>query len=419
MSVKESQTFGKTRPMFEGYGGPVNINPEDHDHAAGIDPTLESCCQREIESNRKQTALESTLRRHDRVALAERRRRNVIPDLDGCRCCYDKLDGGEYGALADLRAIQEAQKDENDNHGDNYNHHDTEEKERVDDSDDDSDDDSEFDYLLDEDLPGGDTMNHELQLLQQERMEELKLSAMMRESARQHGFGVHRQFDPQRILHAAGLGLEGNNQRSQSRQRSGPAAIPPAAVIHLYQNSTLSASLDLCLEEMAENSYRGTKFLRSEGRTSLAFNRDLVPKVLPSLKIDSCLPALIAVKDGVVISICENLSLFVAGSSAHYSNTKDDEKVEARAVEEWLDRAGVLLHEVPVAYEEYCRIRPEEDALLENMMREKAKLDSIVTEKEIYQCGVPGCQKVFHHEHVGVKNEQQSGLILCQEITGE
>ena len=48
MSVKESQTFGKTRPMFEGYGGPVNINPEDHDHAAGIDPTLESCCQREV-----------------------------------------------------------------------------------------------------------------------------------------------------------------------------------------------------------------------------------------------------------------------------------------------------------------------------------------------------------------------------------
>jgi len=31
--------------MFEGYGGPVNVNKTD---AAGIDPTLESCCQREV-----------------------------------------------------------------------------------------------------------------------------------------------------------------------------------------------------------------------------------------------------------------------------------------------------------------------------------------------------------------------------------
>ena len=371
--------------------------------------------------------MEATLRRHDRVALAERRRRNVMPNLSfgyGCRCCYDTTDGGEYMALTDLRAKMEQEKKENGN-GDNEDdidggNHNVEEKERDDDSDDDdSDDDSEFDYLLDEDLPGGDMVNNELKLLQQERMEELQLSAMIRESAMQHGFGVHRQFDPQRILHAAGLGLEGggSGKTNQSRQRSGPVVIPPASVIHLYQNSTLSASLDLCLEEMAESSYKGTKFLRSDGRTTLAFNHDLVQKVLPSLKVDSSLPALVAVKDGVVVSICENLSLFVTGSSAHYGNTKDDEMVEARAVEEWLDRAGVLLHDVPIAYEDYCRIRPEEDALLENMMREKAKLDNITPKEEIYNCGVPGCQKVFHHEHIGVKNDKQSGLLLYHEIT--
>ena len=92
---------------------------------------------------------------------------------------------------------------------------------------------------------------------------------MIRESAIQHGFGVHRQFHPQRVLHAAGLGLEGN------QFLTGTAAIPPAAVIHLNEDTVLSASLDLCLEDLALNSYRGTKFLRSYGSSTMTFNRDL------------------------------------------------------------------------------------------------------------------------------------------------
>jgi hypothetical protein len=407
MSVRESQTFGKTRSMFEGYGGPVSVNRTD---ASGIDPTLDACCQREIESNRKQSALELTLRRHDRIALAERRRRNILTDLsfgDGCRCCYDTSDGGEYAALTDLRESQQEQQSSTDN-----NDKDEEEKKsKEDDSDDDSDDDSEFDYLLDEDLPGDDGFNNDFQALQQERLEELQLAAMIRESANQHGFGVHRQFDPQRVLHAAGLGLKGNSMRT------GVAAIPPTAVIHLYENNILSASLDLCLEQMANDTYKGTKFVRSHGRTSLALNRDIASQVLPKIKIDSSLPALIAVKNGEVIAICENLSLFVTNGSSHSNsnNNNENEKVESRAVEEWLDNAGVLLHEVPIAYEDYCRIRPEEDALLENMMREKAKL--MERAEDVYQCGVPGCQKAFHHQHIGIQNAEQSGLLVCQETT--
>ena len=98
-------------------------------------------------------------------------------------------------------------------------------------------------------------------------------------------------------------------------------------MIHLNDDTFLSASLDLCLEEMAENAYRRTKFVRSYGRSTMSFNRELVQKVLPALKIDSSLPALIAVKDCVVVSICENLSLFVTSSNAHNTNTKDDELV--------------------------------------------------------------------------------------------
>jgi len=451
MSVRESQTFGKTLSMFEGYGGPVNIGPTDR---SGIDPTLEACCEREIVSNRKQSAIESALRRHDRIALAERRRRNVMKDLNfgssvhggdgdhhGCRCCYDTNDGGEYRALIDLRSelavkASSLARDggDNDNDGDNDDgegkgDQGREEKYGSDDNDDDSDDDSEFDYLLDEDLPGsggnggdgGDDdygMSNELKLLQQERMEELQLSAMIRESAMQHGFGVHRQFHPQRVLYAAGLGLSGSvsgNSNSRSRSSStAAAAIPPAAVIHLFEDTLLSASLDICLEEMALNIYRGTKFVRSYGRSTISFNRDLVSKVLPRLNIDTSLPALIAVKNGDVVAMCENLSYFVNGT-----HSRDDDKVEPRAVEEWLDRTGVLLHDVPIAFEDYCRIRPEEDALLENMMREKAKIADVasIQEEQIYQCGVPGCRKAFHHEHVGVKNEMQDGLVLCQEIS--
>ena len=146
----------------------------------------------------------------------------------------------------------------------------------------------------------------------------------------------------------------------------------------------------------------------------MTFNHDLVQRVLPKLKKDTSLPALIAVKDGVVIAICENLHLFVTSGGNDKNN---DETVEPRAVEEWLDRAGILLREVPIAFEDYCRIRPEEDALLANMMREKAKLDATAEEEDhFHQCGVPGCRKRFHHQHVGVKTEEQTGLILCQDI---
>ena len=99
--------------------------------------------------------------------------------------------------------------------------------------------------------------------------------------------------------------------------------------------------------------------------------------VLPPLRMEADLPALIAVKDGAVVTISKDLS----GLGSIRDGT-----VEPRAVEEWLARAGVLLRDVPVIFEDYCRIRPEETALLENMMREKAKLDvmqEMVEEKEV------------------------------------
>ena len=98
----------------------------------------------------------------------------------------------------------------------------------------------------------------------------------MNESALQHGFGAHRQFHPLRVLHAAGLGMD-------SVQRSRAASVPPAVVLHLFDaESDMSASLDICLEHMTEE-YRGTKFIRGEGKAALWMNRELASKCFPSI----------------------------------------------------------------------------------------------------------------------------------------
>ena len=76
-----------------------------------------------------------------------------------------------------------------------------------------------------------------------------------------------------------------------------------------------------------------------------------------------------------------------------------------------MDNARVLLRSVPIEFEDFCRIRPEEDALLENMRRERKQMQRI-KEQDIYCCGVQGCQKAFYHEHVGVQNKAQSGLVV-------
>lgn len=365
----------------------------------------------QIEGNRKQNAIEATLRRHDRIALAERRRRNIIDNLTfgaGCRCCYDaNQDGGEYKALIDLRSLeQEQQQQQEFTHNNNEQNTAVEknggskEPQRKRDEDSDSDSDDEFNYLLDDDLPS--PSNNEpsaFQSFQQERIEEMQLYMMMNESAVQHGFGAHRQFHPQRVLHAAGLGMGGIRGNRA-------AAIPPAVVVHLYDpESELSGSLDLCLEKLGET-YKGTKYVRANGRATLSLNDALVKEVLPKISRDSGIPALIAVRDGMVVAVCPNLASL---GDARIG------RVDPGAVEHWLDNARVLLRDVPLEYEDYCRIRPEEDALVENMMREKARLDEI--KDMIFNCGVPGCNKTFHHEHVGIKNEEQSGLLVSPDET--
>mmetsp|Transcript_22334 Transcript_22334/g.32981 ORF Transcript_22334/g.32981 Transcript_22334/m.32981 type:complete len:377 (+) Transcript_22334:51-1181(+) len=355
---------------WEGYGGPVRL---DKYHLDGIDPALDDCCRREVESNRVYNALTSTLSRHDVTVLAERRRRHVLHDMSfgsGCRCTYDpNSDGGEYRALIELRETlkkEEAEGDEED---------DEDEKEVEEADDDDSDD--EFDYLLDEDLPNEND-------LEERRRAELEFSMLRQETAIFHGFGVHRQMHPNRVLKAAGLG---------SKARHPPAA----AVLHLLDpDSMKSATLDLILEDLAK-AYKGTKFLRSGGRSTLLLDADLASTSLPNIKPDDDMPCLVCIHGGDVISICPRLE-----------GLTEENRALPAAVRHWLDRSHVLIENTP-AFDELCHIRPEEDALLDHMRVAKEP------EIERFDCGVPNCNKTFSHEHIGIGNEEQKGLVLSEE----
>lgn len=389
---------------LEGLGGPVHV---DRPNFEGIDPTLESCCRREEEDQRRSAALKRTLQRHDIVAERERRRRNLVQMTasqdEGCRCRYHpNQDGGEYPALVELRrqrhdGVQQGHAKELEKQ-DSLN----DAKKENDSNDDDSDDD-EFDYLLDEDLPG---QSEELRLLEEARRAELEWEMLQRESALQHGYGVHRQMHPSRVLHAAGV--------TQAKMMLFAAA--PTVVLHLYDPESLaSASLDLHLEELAKTT-RGTVFLRSHGRGTLLSNRGcrdlLFPKherrgVEDVADSDLLLPALIAIRDGVAVHVCPRLQNLVEDSRSLSSTV-----VVPEAVNVWLRQSGVLRDEPPSCNVNFCHIRPEEEALMDNLRAANNYGKQQQESDELFDCGVEGCHKYFPHEHVGIRTEQQAGLVV-------
>lgn len=368
---------------LEGLGGPIRVDRPD---LGSIDPTLDACCQRDEESARIGSALRSTLQRFDVVAEKERRRRHLVQvtpsAFDGCRCCYDpNSDGGEYRALMELRAARALQQDTSPEEEAAKAERELEEKENKKAQSDTEDSDDEYNYLLDEDQADG----QELKALEELRRAELEWDLLQREIGLQHGYGVHRQMHPNRVLKAAGLA---------SRDKKAT----PAVVLHLVDADCLgSASLDLYLEMLAAV-HKGTKFLRSSGRSTLLMDAELAGMALPPLKPDADMPALIAIRDGIAVNVCPRLQ----GLTDHISG-----EIDPSAVYEWLDRSGVLLERAPLV-ESMCRIRPEEEALMDYMLTMKPP----APEEERYDCGLPNCSKSFPHQHVGEKNEQQDGLVV-------
>lgn len=349
----------------------------------------------------------STLRRHDVAAQAERRRRNLVktPEFEGCRCCYDPNgDGGEYHALMEYKASQQQRQEGLGGGNDEaaVDHHpsiDEKESRQVskDSDDEDNGSDDEFDYLLDEDLSGGiDTIRE----LEEKRRAELEYEFFMRQVAAQHGYGVHRQLHPTRVLKAAGLLDAGPSGRIP----------PPAVVLHLVDPDSMgSASLDYFLETTLAATNPGTVFLRSGGRSTLLMDPSVAPKCLQSnvLDPDRDIPALLAIRDGIVVNTCPHLRGLTS---------QNDDRIDPYAVRQWLENSGVLLNQPP-RLDFLCAIRPEEDALMDYMDTHK---HATPMEEEFYNCGVEGCNKTFKHEHVGIQTSEQDGLVVKEDIiTGE
>jgi hypothetical protein len=367
-------------------GAPIEIERPDY---SDLDPTLDACCRRDEEDARRHATTLAALQRHDVVA-----KRNQVRTImyEGCRCCYDpNKDGTEdYKALAELRARkQQQQQQQAVSSNDDTEENDHEDIETTDykisnntihDDNNTSDSDSEFDYLL----------NDEVQEEESSRRLELERLLMEGQLAVAHGYGVHRQLHPMRILQAAGLASANSSQQQQYET---------AVVLHLVDpDSTASAQLDLYLEHFTTSQHyaaRGTKFLRAIGKLTLLFNADLANKALPRLQPDSDMPALVAIRNGVVTSVMPKLQGLV---------DRNCDLVE-HAVEDWLERAGVLNQSLP---RQMCRIRPEEEALLDSMTTKKSS-------EEMFCCGVFGCEKPYKHEHVGVCNEQQSGVVVKED----
>jgi hypothetical protein len=336
--------------------------------------------------------LERTLRRHDVVAMAERRRRNLVTTsaFEGCRCCYDPNgDGGEYRALMEYKEQHPVSVFENNN---TTTVEEEEEEENHEPNVSNDSDDDEFDYLLDDDLPG---TNSDVKELEENRRAELEFQMLTRQVAIQHGYGTHRQLHPGRVLKAAGLG------ENKSRQP------PPAVVLHLVDpDSIASASLDYYLETSLAPQTPGTVFMRSGGRSTLLMDAAVAQKTaLGVLRPDQDMPALIAIRDGVVVNVCPNLR----GLSS-----EADSPIDEHAVQRWLDSCGVLRSQAPSVMEELCYIRPEEDALMDYMATKKPQNQN-QPQLERYDCGLEGCNKAFKHEHVGIKTSEQDGLMVKEE----
>lgn len=330
---------------------------------------------------------------------------NLLTNLtfgSGCRCCYDpNADGGEYDLLASAKREREINSVTG-LVGDEVDEENEEGGKDDDGGSNESDSDDEFDYLLECDIPtnnhndAGDDFHGTYDDLQSQRRADLQNMAYNNEVARYHGYGVHRQMHPQRIFAAVGYGSE--NVRDK--------ICPPGSVVHLYDAySPLSVSLDICLENMARR-YGGTKFVRGLGITSILYAEggDNEWK-------RGDLPMLLAIKNGRV----------VAWSSGLRDFHRERGEVEDALVEQWLEHTGVL-HTHPPPLDTLCRIRPEEDMLLANMRSLNGlgsggmnrNVEEVDLEEERYDCGVSGCSKSFYHEHVGVKNEAQAGVLVSE-----
>lgn len=414
-----------------------------------MDSDIPPCCQREIDEQQKQNRTVSLLRQNDRVGAAERRRLDLLrnySNFSSNNAVGNDGNGGEYQALIEERErIFRLKENMRMN---TMGEEDTEEEEeeeatvaddvtqfavagnsvygdtnRSDDEESDEDDLSEYDYLLDEDMGGNDDSPQDgqgveemvsLAAFEEQRRVELEFQVILQDVALKHGFGIHRQMHPGQVLGAAGVGAPGRYD---------------CTVLHLYDPlSTASARMDIELEKIAKR-YKGTKFMRSGGRSTLLMDaNNLASKHLHisgrPLHPEIDIPCLIAIKHGIASNFAPRFQGLVSSSFSLSSNASGDMRedkdvsVDEFALEEWLDRSGVLVRELP-KYEDLCAIRPEYEALMfpgggwANNSIDNTSGRACMNE-EYYDCGIEGCSKAFAHKHIGQASETQDGCMLSE-----
>jgi hypothetical protein len=153
------------------------------------------------------------------------------------------------------------------------------------------------------------------------------------------------------------------------------------------------------------------------------------------------LPALVAIRDGMVVSICKNLHGLVVNDDESNNGDNDDDvavggvQVLSHVVLHWLDRTGILRDIPTPPMDKICYLQPQDMDRIQNIAAlSSVSMDHIENNKNHpskvaqeqtnhqrrYNCGVPGCCKEFRHEHVGITNEIQSGTIVStEEILGK
>jgi hypothetical protein len=371
--------------MAEFFNAPPTTQSLGEISRVPLDPTLDSCCQREIEQESARTVALNAVRSKDKIF--ERQRMMELENRKlRCGCCFvERVEGEDYPVLAGLRSIKfasmvagEAAAFEDapvDGHG------------RVGEEEDSEEEDSDSEFL--DDLPSSFTSS-------------IAENALKNELLRAHGFGFPLSLAVTSLPTALDPLVAGEH-------------VP--TVLHLYDPTLADcAHLDLYLEGVASD-YVGTRWFRADGTKLFDNPYPEMARLRASLKLESRgdLPALVAVRGGVLVNVSKGLqALGKLNRAANLSpNFPSEPCLTLSAVQPWLDSCGVLSSAQAVDVARLCKASTEI-----REMSERAREDEEDGEvEERFDCGMSGCCKTFVHQHIGAGEvEGQGGQLLREGV---
>jgi hypothetical protein len=324
---------------------------------------LDPCCQREIESRRRETAVTRELRKGDR----SNERNDIISTVftcfnryKSCGCCKDTP--ADYALLSELKMLQE------------HEHHSAYELDNNRGEDDEEDSDDEFFRELDEPTP-----------FEQQRLHEIKAAAERFEAAKKMGYGIHRDDS---VQHIGDMIRQGQ-----------------VVLCHICDtNSIICARIDLALESLARK-YLGTVFRRLNNKSTFSGASDEAQRFRSEWRIsdnsDANSPCLVVFSGGDLMLVTSSLDRFVDPAERYTTVGEvdvgaDSQSVTVSELEKFLDQARALLLAPP------SWMGMESTSILRSIRAEDGEDDDGEDGRPTSSyCGHPGCERNFPHEHVG------------------